>query len=38
MSFGEVDWSTFRISAQIAVLATLLCIVVGTPLSWAMIC
>lgn len=35
MSFGEVDWSTFRISVQIAVLATLLCILVGTPLSWA---
>lgn len=35
MSLGEVDWSTFRISGQIAVLATLVCIVVGTPLSWA---
>jgi molybdate transport system permease protein len=35
VSFGEVDWSTFRISGQIAVLATLLCIAIGTPLSWA---
>lgn len=34
MSLGEVDWSTFRVSAQVAIVATLVCIVAGTPLSW----
>jgi molybdate transport system permease protein len=29
-----VDWSVFRISLQVAVLATLLCVAVGTPLAW----
>ena len=35
MSLEAVDWSTFRISAQIAVVATLMCIIVGVPLAWA---
>ncbi len=34
MSFSEVDWATFRISAQVAILATTLCVLAGTPLSW----
>jgi molybdate transport system permease protein len=35
MNFADVDWSTFRISGQIAVLATVLCVLAGTPLAWA---
>jgi len=34
VSFGEVDWSVFRVSAFVAVSATLLCVVAGTPLAW----
>ncbi|GMU40723.1 MAG: hypothetical protein AMXMBFR23_15890 [Chloroflexota bacterium] len=29
-----VDWSVFRISLQVALLATTLCVLVGTPLAW----
>jgi molybdate transport system permease protein len=35
VNFTDVDWSTFRISAQVATLATLICIFAGTPLAWA---
>ena len=35
MNLGDVDWATFRISAQIAIVATVLCFVAGTPLAWA---
>ncbi|MEP7215326.1 MAG: molybdate ABC transporter permease subunit [Anaerolineaceae bacterium] len=35
MNFGAVDWNTFRVSAQIAILATFMCVLVGTPLAWA---
>ncbi len=34
MNFGDVDWSTFRISAYVALTATTLCILAGTPLAW----
>src|SRR5688572_15036121 len=34
MNAGDIDWSVFRVSAQVAVVATLLCVIVGTPLAW----
>jgi molybdate transport system permease protein len=34
MELGAVDWSTFRISAQIAVVASAICVIVGTPVAW----
>jgi molybdate transport system permease protein len=35
MDFDAVRWDTFIISAQIAVVASVMCVVIGTPLAWA---
>jgi len=35
MNLSAVDWDAFRVSAQVALSATVLCILVGTPLAWA---
>ena len=35
MSFAEVDWAVFRISFQVAGVATVLCVLAGVPLAWA---
>jgi molybdate transport system permease protein len=34
MNVEAVDWSVFRVSAQVALLATLACVLLGTPLAW----
>jgi len=31
---SEIDWSVFRVSLQVAGLATVLCVLIGTPLAW----
>ena len=35
MNLADVDWSAFRISAQVAVVSAVICVLVGTPLAWA---
>lgn len=35
MNFSDVDWNTFRVSAQVASVATVICVLAGTPLAWA---
>lgn len=34
MTFSEIRWDIFRVSAEVTLLATVLCVVVGTPLAW----
>ena len=34
MNFGDIDGDAFRVSLQVTLLATFLCVVVGLPLTW----
>ena len=34
MNFAAVHWDVFRVSAQVTALATVLCVLIGTPLAW----
>jgi molybdate transport system permease protein len=34
MNLASVSWDAFRVSAQVTVIATLLCMLVGIPLAW----
>jgi molybdate transport system permease protein len=36
MNFGDLDGDAFRVSLQVTLLATLLCVVVGLPVTWWM--
>ena len=34
MNFAGITWDVFRVSAEVTTLATVLCVLVGTPLAW----
>lgn len=38
MTFSDIPWDVFRVSAEVTGLATLLCVLIGVPVAWRIAC